>query len=333
MNIFRLLQINSNSTLRESLERIDENHLGLILVNNESGSIIGLATDGDIRRKLLSNGTLDDTIGSCCNKNFVWSSTSTSREKLLKLLDKRVKFIPILDDDLKLVDYVTRDQIPISKEGQFFAQARAPVRVSFGGGGSDLTHYFSDKTGAVISGTISLYSHATLKIRSDESICIHSQDLGAKLVGSNLDDVLSLPGNFGLIQALLKSINPAFGFELFLYSDFPMKSGLGGSAVVSASILGCFNQFRHDKWNDHELAELAYQAERIYLGVEGGWQDQYATVFGGINFLEFKFDQNIIHPLRIHSDTLLELEESLVLCNTGITHDSGEIHQDRKSVV
>ena len=109
-----------------------------------------------------------------------------------------------------------------------------------------------------------------------------------------------------------------------------MNSGLGGSAVVSASILGCFNQFRRDQWDSHELAELAYQAERLHLRIAGGWQDQYATVFGGFNFMEFRMDQNIVHPLRIQPDTLLELEESLVLCDTGTTHDSNDIHRDQR---
>jgi D-glycero-alpha-D-manno-heptose-7-phosphate kinase len=99
---------------------------------------------------------------------------------------------------------------------------------------------------------------------------------------------------------------------------------------VSASVLGCFNQFRRDQWDLHELAELAYQAERHHLGVAGGWQDQYATVFGGFNFMEFRMDQNIVHPLRIHHDTLLELEESLILCDTGTTHDSDDIHQNQR---
>jgi D-glycero-alpha-D-manno-heptose-7-phosphate kinase len=109
-----------------------------------------------------------------------------------------------------------------------------------------------------------------------------------------------------------------------------MGSGLGGSAALAAAVLGCFNQLRQDKWNVHELVELAYQAERIDLEIEGGWQDQYATVFGGFNFLEFQMNQNLVHPLRIHPDILLELEESLILCDTGSTHHSGEIHSHQR---
>jgi D-glycero-alpha-D-manno-heptose-7-phosphate kinase len=226
---------------------------------------------------------------------------------------------------------VTRDNIPLPPENGVYARSRAPVRISFGGGGSDLTHYFSSHdSGAVINTTISLYSHATLRMRNDTKITIHSRDLNDVLVADDLAKTLSADKKFGLIQALLKVIKPEFGFELYLNSDFPMKSGLGGSAAVSAAVLGCFNEFRQDRWDLHELAEIAYQAERHYLGIGGGWQDQYATVFGGFNFMEFRMDQNIVHPLRIHQDILLDLEESLILCDTCTTHDSGDIHDDQR---
>ena len=204
------------------------------------------------------------------------------------------------------------------------------MRISFGGGGSDLTHYFADEGGAVINTTISLYSHATLRKRKDRKIIIYSHDLKGELIVDNFQELLKSKSKFGLLQALVRTIHPDFGFELYIHSDFPMRSGLGGSAVVSAAVLGCFNQFRQDKWDQHDLAELTFQAERLYLGVSGGWQDQYATVFGGFNFIEFRMEQNIVHPLRIQHETMLELEESLVLCDTKIAHDSGEIHNDQK---
>jgi D-glycero-alpha-D-manno-heptose-7-phosphate kinase len=326
-----LFLIPEAATLREALAQIEANHHGIILTTDQSGAVTGLATDGDIRRKLLAGASLDDGIASCANPDFVWADHATPREMLLKQLDHRIRAIPLLDGARHLSGIVSRDKLPVQGEEPIYARARSPVRISFGGGGSDLTHFFAGEGGAVINTTISLYSHATMRRRSDEQVIVHSRDLGKSLHAPDLAHALLQKGDFGLIQALLKTVHPDFGFELFLHSDFPMNSGLGGSAVVAATVLGCFNQFRQDRWDLHELAELAFQAERLYLGVSGGWQDQYATVFGGFNFMEFRMEQNIVHPLRIHPDTMLELEASLILVDTGTTHDSGNIHQDQRT--
>lgn len=323
--------ISKTASMREALQLIDDNHHGIIFITDARGAVSGVATDGDIRRRLLHGGSLDESICLCANSDFIWESSSTPREILLKKLDDRIKIIPLLDEAHRLVGLVSRSHMPLQAEGAVYARARSPVRISFGGGGSDLTHFFSTgEGGAVINTTISLYSHATLRIREDNRVIIHSLDLGDTLQADDLPAALKLTSRFGLIQELLRAIRPDFGFELFLHSDFPMSSGLGGSAVVSASILGCFNQFRRDQWDLHEIAEIAYMAERHYLNIAGGWQDQYATVFGGFNFMEFRMDQNIVHPLRIHPDTLLELEECLILCDTGLSHDSGNIHLDQR---
>lgn len=322
--------IAENATLREALSHIELNHHGLVMAVDTFGRVTGLATDGDIRREMIKGRKLDDSIYTCLNTEFLFEDPETSREVLLKKLDCRIRVIPLLDADRRLVGVVSRDHLPVRAEEAVFARARSPVRISFGGGGSDLTHFFSGQDGAVINSTISLYSHATLRIRDDEKITIHSLDLKDTLHADSLKQALEKDNRFGLIKAILRTVQPDFGFDLYLHSDFPMNSGLGGSAVVSATILGCFNQFRRDQWDLHELAELAFQAERLYLGVSGGWQDQYATVFGGFNFIEFRMDQNIVHPLRIHSDILLELEESLILCDTGTSHSSGQIHEDQR---
>lgn len=294
------------------------------------GIVIGMATDGDIRRQMLKGAALSDPVSSCLNHQFKWAEENTPREILLKCLDHVIHTIPILDKDKHLVGVVDRNNFPILCEEAVYARARAPVRVSFGGGGSDLTHFFSGHGGAVINTTISLYSHATLRICKDQRVRIISRDLGETLEADTLAQALLHQGRFGLIQALLKTIQPEFGFDLYLHSDFPMNSGLGGSAVISAAVLGCFNQFRRDQWDLHELAELAFQAERLFMNVSGGWQDQYATVFGGFNFMEFHMEQNLVHPLRVPVNTMLELEESLVICDTGTDHDSGSIHDDQR---
>ncbi len=323
--------IDGSCSIKDALTKIDHNSFGIIFSQKKSGEVYGVATDGDIRRSLIAGLGLDDKLDKCINKKFHWEDENVSREALIKKLDHKIKVIPILDSKMHLIDVITKENLPEIEEMPVYARSKSPVRISFGGGGSDLTHYFSQGIGAVINATVSFYSHATLHIRPDSKIIIHSLDLRSSLKADNLEDCLNAKGQFGLIQAVIKTINPDFGFELDLHSDFPMSSGLGGSAVVAAAILGCFNQFRKDQWSLHELSELAYQAERLHQGVEGGWQDQYATIFGGFNFIEFKMDQNVVHPLRIPQEILLELEESLVLCNTGVQHNSGNIHKDQRS--
>lgn len=325
-----LFQIHASSTIADALKMINDNQNGFVLIYDDKNAIIGISTDGDIRRALLNNSSIKDNILLCTNQKFVTAKHDTPREILLKQLDHRIKIIPILDEERKLISIVTRDYMPQKAQQKVFARSKSPVRISFGGGGSDISKYFSENKAAVINATISLYTHCTLKIREDKKIILNSLDLKDKVEFENYENLLKYNGKFSLVQSVIKAINPTFGFELFIHSDYPMSSGLGGSAVVTSSILGCFNQFRHDKWDKHEISEIAFQSERLHLGVAGGWQDQYATVFGGFNFMEFNKDQNVISPIRLNNDIVLELEESLVLCYTGMTHDSGNIHNDQK---
>ena len=185
------------------------------------------------------------------------------------------------------------------------------MRIGFGGGGSDPPHCFSEIGGAVINTTVSLYSHATLRIRDDSRIVVSRATSAKHLWPTTSHPPSREAGRFGLVQALLKAISPDFGFEL-TYIGLPHEVGSLGRPSYRPSVLGCFNQFRRDQWDQNELAELAYQAERPLPGRRRGWQDQYATVFGD-STLEFRMDQNIVHPLRIRPDILLELEEPRAL--------------------
>jgi D-glycero-alpha-D-manno-heptose-7-phosphate kinase len=327
MNIY---EVNENESIKSALKIIDENNQGLVCISDDYKKIVGVATDGDIRRELLKGATLDEPIKLCANKDFTYARDIDDREALLKLLDNNVKAFPILDKNNYFIDLISKSNLPISKDKINFARSKAPVRISFGGGGSDLTHFFSKSKGAVINATISIYSHAILKKRKDKSIKIKSWDLDEELIAKDTNDLFHKKSKLGLIQSIVKLLNPNFGFDLEIFSDFPSNSGLGGSSAVSAAVLGCFNEFRDDPWDTYELSELAFQAERLYLNIAGGWQDQYACTFGGFNFIEFTKETNIIHPLRIPAKTLLELEENLVLCNTGIAHESGNIHNDQK---
>ena len=325
--------VDESATIQEALKIIEENHNGFVLTIDACERVTGIATDGDIRRAMIDGVLLDDAISSCSNADFLWASIDESREQLIKKLDSHIRFIPVLDSAHKLKHIVSNNFLPLADQQGVYIRARAPVRMSFGGGGSDLTHYFKDSAGAVINAAISLYSNGLMRIRSDSKIIINSHDLDATLTADNLEDAISQKSPFGLIQSILHVTQPTFGFELSLYSDFSVGSGLGGSATLSAVVLGCFNEVRTDPWSQYELAEIAFQAERLHLGISGGWQDQYASVFGGFNFIEFQRDENIVNSIRVHTDVTSELEESLVLCDTGIGHHSGSIHEDQKETM
>lgn len=322
--------IEQSSSIREALIVIKSNGIGMVFIVGDDQKVIGVATDGDIRTSLINKAKLSDSISVALNSDFVWRSTTDNRESILKLLDSRIKAIPILDSKMRLVDVITSAQFPIVIEEGIISRSKAPVRVSFAGGGSDLTHYFLEEGGAVINATISLFCHATLKPRDDKRISIDSLDLDKKIEYKDLKHLLGESDEFDLFRSLLKLIKPEFGFDLSVSSDFPKGSGLGGSSSVIVAVCGCFNEFRRDKWDDYELSEIAFQAERLNMGISGGWQDQYATVFGGFNFIEFRNDNNLIHPLRLSEKIILELQENFVLFAVSSGRNSGAIHEDQE---
>jgi D-glycero-alpha-D-manno-heptose-7-phosphate kinase len=323
----------NSSTLKEAIIKIEQNQEGFVLVENDLKQILGTLTDGDIRRALLAGAQLSDLALNYINKNFIFlDDNSMEHESIYKKLDQEITFIPVLDNKKRLLKFITKDTIPSRFEKLITVRSKSPVRISFGGGGSDTTAFFKDNDGAVINSTISLYSHCSLSKRSDSKINIDSADLNINKSYLSLDEFLNSDKcALDLIKATIKVINPSFGFDLYIQSDFPLRSGLGGSAVVVSSVIGCFNEFRIDKWSSYEIAELAYEAERLNMGISGGWQDQYATVFGGFNFMEFSNRQNLIHPLRLSETTKSSLEQNLILCYTNKSHKSSEIHQDQKS--
>src|SRR5262249_25099694 len=193
------------------------------------------------RRHLLVNRDLKQPISACVNRQFVSARLDTRREQILKLLDHRIHVVPVLDATGRLVDTYSRERFRIEEEREFFARARSPARLSFGGGGTDLTTYFYAHGGVVINAAIALYAHATLRRRADAGVSIYSHDFRRAVEANSVAD-LTLDGNLDLIKSAVRLIDPPYGFDLELAADFPVGSGLGGSAVISSAIFGCFNE-------------------------------------------------------------------------------------------
>lgn len=216
-------------------------------------------------------------------------------------------------------------------------RARAPLRLGFGGGGTDVPAYSSRYGGCVLNATISMYAYASVAPRGDGRIGIRLGSLQhrAELDPKGLAE-LEPQGSTALVEGILRRFARDYGplpsMDLAAWSDAPPGSGLGSSSTVAVVICTVLAEALRIPLGEYDVARLAYEIERVELGMAGGQQDQYAAAFGGVNFMEFHEDGGVlVNPLRIKSSVLSELESSLILYYTGVSRDSAKIIEDQIS--
>ena len=205
-----------------------------------------------------------------------------------------------------------------------YFRARAPLRISLCGGGTDVSPYPEEHGGMVLSATINQYAHASLRPRRDSRLTLASLDYDM-VARYDHPRRIKLDGNLDLIKAVVRAFKVRRGADLWVHSDAPPGSGLGSSSTLVVALIGVMGEWLRRPLPDYGVAELAYRIERVDLGLAGGRQDQYASAFGGFNFIEFNADGTVVNPLRIRSDVLNELEYRLLLCYMGQTRQSAKI--------
>jgi D-glycero-alpha-D-manno-heptose-7-phosphate kinase len=205
-------------------------------------------------------------------------------------------------------------------------RSKAPLRISFAGGGTDVSPYMEERGGIVLSATIDKYAYGSLSLEQGSEITVESLDYDV-VAKYHVDEEMVYDGEFDLVKAVLRSMNGdrSQGLRFFLHSDAPPGSGLGSSSTMVVALIGLLKHWQRLPLTSYEIAELAYRVERLELGISGGMQDQYAAVFGGFNFIEFNPPAVIVNPLRVDPETLNELEYNLLLCYTGTTRLSANI--------
>ena len=207
-------------------------------------------------------------------------------------------------------------------------RSKAPLRISFAGGGTDVSPYPEQRGGCVISATIDKYAYCTLRPRTDDKIGVISLDYET-VAEFRKDQEFVFDGRLDLIKAAIGSFKAPTGFDLFLHCDAPPGSGLGSSSATVVAMVGAMKHWLNLPMSDYEVAETAYTVEREKLGIKGGRQDQYASTFGGFNFIEFFKDKTVVNPLRVREDVIDELQYRLLMCYTGRTRMSGNIIQEQ----
>ena len=214
-------------------------------------------------------------------------------------------------------------------------RSKAPLRLGLAGGGSDVSPYSDIYGGLVLNATINLYTYCTIEETHDGMITISSYD--SKCFKSYPSaEHLDIDGDAILIKGVYNRVVKDFhlgaqSFKITTYNDAPAGSGLGTSSSMVVCILKAFVEEFSLPLGDYEISRLAYEIERIDLGLAGGKQDQYAAAFGGFNYMEFlKNDMVIVNPLKIKRWIVDELEASMLLYFTGKSRSSAAIIEEQQ---
>jgi D-glycero-alpha-D-manno-heptose-7-phosphate kinase len=146
----------------------------------------------------------------------------------------------------------------------------------------------------------------------------------------------SLPLHRGAYERMVRDYNAGSAISATITTtvDAPMGSGLGSSSALVVALVDAFRVLFGAPLGQYDVAHLAFEIERIDLGLAGGKQDQYAAAFGGTNFIEFLAqDRVIVNPLRVSDGARNELESSLVICFSGRSRDATVIIEEQTAGV
>ena len=201
---------------------------------------------------------------------------------------------------------------------------RSPLRVTLGGGGTDLPSYYEENDGSLIYASINKYVYTSLNIPFEKKIFLkysnfetvnNSKEIKHKILNSVLN----------IYDYKFKSL------EISSFSDLPSGTGLGSSGSFISALIHALNIQKNIKMTKHQLAELCCDIEINRLKEPVGKQDQYASVFGGINQLIFKKNTAVkVKKININNKTINLLEKKLVLYFTGFTRSASKVLNDQK---
>lgn len=204
---------------------------------------------------------------------------------------------------------------------------RSPLRISLGGGGTDLPSYYRDHTGFLIAAAIDKYVYITLHQTFVKELIIKYSKLERV---SAIEEV-----EHPIIREALKHIGVRDPhLEITSMADIPAGTGLGSSGSFTTALLKALHTLKKNLIHPRELAEEACHIELNLLKEPIGKQDQYIAAYGGITCFEFQNNDNVeAYPLKIDQETLFNLEDNLLLFFTGYSRSASNIlkEQDQKS--
>ena len=201
--------------------------------------------------------------------------------------------------------------------------ARSPLRITLGGGGTDLPSYYRGHEGFLIAAAIDKYVYVTVMRPFTEGIYLKYSALERV---SQVEQVRHPVIREALALQQLKTPQ----IEITTLADIPAGTGLGSSGSFTTALLKALHAHRRKLIHPQELAELACHVEIERLGEPVGKQDQYIAAYGGLTCFTFHKDDRVTaEPLRISMETMFDLEDNLLLFFTGFSRSAGAILSDQ----
>lgn len=216
-------------------------------------------------------------------------------------------------------------------------RSRAPLRLGLGGGGTDVSPFSEEHGGRILNVTIDRFAYASVA-PATHGVEFHSPDRDRTGIATHarLDDLCEEFGlHVAVYRRMIREYNDGqhIAIRLATQVDAPPGSGLGSSSTLVVAMVQAMADRLGASLSRYALARLAWEIEREDLAMAGGWQDQYAAVFGGFNYMESSGGRVIVNPLRIRREVEAELEASLMLYFGGVSRDSARVIEEQQQHV
>ena len=203
---------------------------------------------------------------------------------------------------------------------------RAPLRISFSGGGTDLEEYHNYFEGYTISYTINRFSWIMAKLRQDNFIQGFSPDFGMHLPPTKHSNLKNIQGH-EIVIAGLKEMGYSNGIDMYLASDVEPNSGLGASSSLTSNLVNVILKLQKKKWHKQKIATKAYHIGHDILKWGIGKQDEFASIYGGLNLFKYTKNKVIVKKIKINSSTMKEFQKNSLLLRIGNRKHSTNILQ------
>jgi len=175
-----------------------------------------------------------------------------------------------------------------------------PVRISFAGGGTDIPEYYEQFGGHVITTCISRFVYVFLNERQDKSFQAFSPDFQYHQKPISYEELKPKNGT-EIAVSVLKYLDYKQGVDIFISSDVPPGSGLGASGALAVNLVNTISSLKGQELSHEEVSEMAYHVGRNILNWPIGKQDEYATSFGGFNYIKFEKEKTTVEPINMNS--------------------------------